>query len=396
MESTSPVLFVEIDNDEYKLIVGVIKENGNFKLIHSKKIKNDIHNNTYFKDNFSLKTLKDNIYTIEQNLNYVFKTVTLVINDLQCSVINLTGFKKLSGSQLSKEDVIYILNTLKSKLLENEKQKKILHIFNSDFFLDKKKFENLPIGLFGNFYSQELSFFLIEDNDYKNFKNTFNDCNLKVNKIISKKFLDGVKTIRNNHNLETFFKIEINKESSEIIFFENSSLKFFQRFEFGANTVISDISKIIALKKETVENILFNSDFSKNLENELIEERFFDNQNFKKIKKKLITDIAQARIQEIAEIILLENINVKNFLKKNPVIFLNINDSSNFKCFESIYKESFSKKSEKEIIIIKNLNIEETYESAYQLVQYGWKKEAVPIVQDKKSLIARFFDLFFN
>ena len=188
MESTSPVLFVEIDNDEYKLIVGVIKENGNFKLIHSKKIKNDIHNNTNFKDNFSLKTLKDNIYTIEQNLNYVFKTVTLVINDLHCSVINLTGFKKLSGSQLSKEDVIYILNTLKSKLLENEKQKKILHIFNSDFFLDKKKFENLPIGLFGNFYSQELSFFLIEDNDYKNFKNIFNDCNLKVNKIISKKF----------------------------------------------------------------------------------------------------------------------------------------------------------------------------------------------------------------
>ncbi len=396
MESTSPVLFVEIDNDEYKLIVGVIKENGDFKLIHSKKIKNDIHNNTNFKDNFSLKTLKDNIYTIEQNLNYVFKTVTLVINDLHCSVINLTGFKKLSGSQLSKEDVIYILNTLKSKLLENEKQKKILHIFNSDFFLDKKKFENLPIGLFGNFYSQELSFFLIEDNDYKNFKNIFNDCNLKVNKIISKKFLDGVKTIRNNHNLETFFKIEINKESSEVIFFENSSLKFFQRFEFGANTVISDISKIIALKKETIENILFNSDFSKNLENELIEERFFDNQNFKKIKKKLIADIAQARIQEIAEIILLENINVKNFLKKNPVIFLNINDLSNFKCFESIYKESFSKKSEKEIIIIKNLNIEETYESAYQLVQYGWKKEAVPIVQDKKSLIARFFDLFFN
>ncbi len=396
MESTSPVLFVEIDNDEYKLIVGVIKENGNFKLIHLKKIKNDIHNNTNFKDNFPFKTLKDNIYTLEQNLNYVFKTVTLVINDLHCSVINLTGFKKLSGSQLSKEDVIYILNTLKSKLLENEKQKKILHIFNSEFFLDKKKFENLPIGLFGNFYSQELSFFLIENNDYENFENIFNDCNLKINKIISKKFLDGVKTIRNNHNLETFFKIEIKKESSEVIFFENSSLKFFQSFKFGANTVISDISKIIALKKETVENILFSSDFSKNLENELIEERFFDNHNFKKIKKKLITDIAQARIQEIAEIILLENINVKNFLKKDPVIFLTINDLSNLKCFKSIYKESFSKKSEKEIIITKNLNIEEIYESAYQLVQYGWKKEAVPIVKEKKSLIARFFDLFFN
>ena len=38
-------------------------------------------------------------------------------------------------------------------------KKKIFHIFNSKFFLDKKKIENLPIGLFGDFYSHELSFF---------------------------------------------------------------------------------------------------------------------------------------------------------------------------------------------------------------------------------------------
>ena len=40
-----------------------------------------------------------------------------------------------------------------------KKQKKIIHIFNSKYILDKKNIENLPIGLFGNFYSQELSFF---------------------------------------------------------------------------------------------------------------------------------------------------------------------------------------------------------------------------------------------
>ena len=41
-------------------------------------------------------------------------------------------------------------------LIENNKT--ILHIFNSKYLLDKKKIENLPIGLFGNFYSHELSF----------------------------------------------------------------------------------------------------------------------------------------------------------------------------------------------------------------------------------------------
>ena len=51
--------------------------------------------------------------------------------------------------------------------------------------------ENLPIGLFGNFYSQELSFFLIEKNDFKNLENLFNRCNLRLKKIILKSFVEG-------------------------------------------------------------------------------------------------------------------------------------------------------------------------------------------------------------
>ena len=37
---------------------------------------------------------------------------------------------------------------------------------NLKFFLDKKEVTNLPIGLYGEFYSQELSFCLINNNDY--------------------------------------------------------------------------------------------------------------------------------------------------------------------------------------------------------------------------------------
>ena len=54
-------------------------------------------------------------------------------------MINLTGYKKLNGSQLGKDNVTYILNDLKTKLLEIEKNKSIIHIFNSNYLLDKKK-----------------------------------------------------------------------------------------------------------------------------------------------------------------------------------------------------------------------------------------------------------------
>ena len=46
--------------------------------------------------------------------------------------------------------------------------------------------ENLPIGLFGDFYSHELSFWLMHTNDLNNLKNIFDKCNLKIKKYILK------------------------------------------------------------------------------------------------------------------------------------------------------------------------------------------------------------------
>ena len=78
--------------------------------------------------------------------------------------------------------------------------------------------------------------------------------------------------------------------------------------------ILNDISKIIGLDTKSVENVLINSKFSKeNITSEYIERKFFKNQNFRKIKKKLILDIANARIQEFAEVIIFKNINLKSF-----------------------------------------------------------------------------------
>ena len=49
-----------------------------------------------------------------------------------------------------------------------------------------------------------------------------------------------------------------------------------------------------------------------------------------------------------------------------------------------------------ELNLINNHDQNQVYENAFNIVQYGWKKEAVPIIHQKKSLIGRFFDLFFN
>ena len=398
MQINSPRLFIEINKFQFIFAVIDNKDNDTSKVLEIISTPIQGFNDCKISDlDLVQKIFKKNIYSLEQKLNIVFKEATIIISNFNCSVINLSGYKKLNGSQLVKENITYIINSLKSKIIEVEDNKRILHIFNTKFLIDKTETGNLPIGLFGNFYSHELSFFLINNNDYKNLKNILNECNLRVKKIVSKKFLEGVDIINNNLNEGNFFKIKINKDYSEITFFENSSLKFIQNFEFGSDLVINDISKVVALNKSTVEKILLHLNLYKdNLTGDYIEKEFFVNQNFRKIKKGLITDIAKARIKELAEILILKNINILNYLQKKNKIFLKISDELNFKYFKENYKYYFSDKSKINLEFLSKNNKENIFKNAYNLVQYGWKKEAVPIVLEKRSLITRFFDKIFK
>ena len=68
----------------------------------------------------------------------------------------------------------------------------------------------------------------------------------------------------------------MSQENSQIFFFENSSLKFIQNFNFGTKIIINDISKVIALEKRIIKNFLKNCDFSNKFsEEDFLEKRLF-------------------------------------------------------------------------------------------------------------------------
>ncbi len=398
MEIYSPNLFIEINSSEYIFIVGDKNENDHFRIIYKNIITNQAISDSKIIDfDLAYNTIKKNLYLIEQELNYTFKEIILIIDNFNCSFVNLAGYKKLNGSQILKENITYILNSSKSNIDEFEDQKTILHIFNSKYCLDKKNIENIPIGLFGDFYSQELSFNLINNNDFNNLNNIFDKCNLKIKKILLKSFVEGAYLSNKNPNIDTFFLAKINENNSKIFFFENNALKFEQNFSFGSNLVINDISKITSLNKSIVKKILSNSKLTeKTLDQELVEKELFENENYRKIKKKLIFEIAAARIKELSEVLIKKNINFESFHKKDLIIFLKIKDRLNLECFKNSYSLYFSKNNYFTIKFINSIETNDLVDNANTLVNYGWKKEAVPVIQPKKSLIVRLFDTIFN
>ena len=247
MQADNQNLFVEINHSKFIFIAGFYDDNHNFKIKEKIVVNNEgFYNNKFTNIDLIDSTIRKNIESIEDKLNCVYKDVTVILNNFNCTYINISGFKKLNGSQVLKENISYILNSLKLAVTENEKEKTILHIFNSKSVLDNKRFENLPIGLFGNFYSHELTFFLINNNDLMNIKQLFKKNNLNVKKIFIKNFIEGVELIDKDkdNNAETFFKIKINKDNSNISFFDNASFKYVENFNFGTSIIYRDIKKV--------------------------------------------------------------------------------------------------------------------------------------------------------
>lgn len=398
MKIYSPKLFIKFDLEEISIIVYDTDELDNFKILEKQIFPIIGFDNKKINDLEKIyEEIKKKILIIENKINYFFKDLIIILNNFNISFLNLSGFKKLNGTQVTKENITYIINSLKSNVDEFENNKKILHIFNSKYSLDKKKIDNIPIGLFGDLYSHELSFNLMNDNDYKNLKSIFDKCNLKIKKILLDSFVKGSLISEKNQDIETFFYVQMNKNYSKIFYVENDSVKFEQDFKFGTEIIINDIVKITKLKPEIIKKILENYITDKKfLDSSYIEKEYFEDQQYRKIKKELIFNIAEARIKELSEILFIKNINFAGSINCVKVIFLEFINIQEYNFFKDLYSDQFSNRLKLITKFIECPKIDEEVVQAIKIDQFGWKKEAIPVTVNKKSYIGRILQKIFS
>ncbi len=83
-------------------------------------------------------------------------------------------------------------------------------------------------------------------------------------------------------------------------------------------------------------------------------------------------------------------------MKKNDVIFLEINDQQHLNCFNHVYEKSFTFNDKYQVRIVRKMRDEQIINKADNIVQFGWKREAIPITKSKKSFITRIFQEIFQ
>ena len=400
MKLNEPYLIISLNDNKIIFFIISYNENKDHKLIKSINIDSKgIQNGKIVDVEIVSRLIKKNINFIEDELDHYFSTASVIINPNNINCLNVSGYKKLNGSQVSKEDVTYILNDIKKSILSNEEQDSLVHLFNYSFSLDSDNLENLPIGLFGEFYNQNMTFFLVNKNILKNIKLIFNNCGINIDRTILKPFVEGISFQLTNKTNTNFATISLEYKNINISLFKNRSYAFTQDFDFGMDLIVKDISKLCSLKINEVEFFLKEIDLKTVLENDedsYLDKVFFSTSPYRKIKHRLILEIIVARLDELIEICYDKNSNLNYLRKSNDTIYIIVD---NFEYYKNI---QFALQKNKLIdpMFVFGKNIEDNslfiLNGAAELVSKGWDKEAIPTSQSQRSSISAFFSRLFG
>ena len=400
MKLNEPYLIINLNDSKIFFFVISYEENKNYKIIKNINIDaRGIQEGRIVDIELLTELIKKTINSIEDEISHFFSEASVVINPNNVNCINISGYKKLNGSQVSKEDITYILNDIKKTISLNEEKDSLVHLFNSNFSLDSDNLENLPIGLFGEFYNQNMTFFLVKKNILKNIKLVFNNCGINIDRIILKSFVEGINLLSRDKNCQNFTTIVLENERINISLFKNKSYVLTQDFNFGINLIVKDISKLCSLKIDEVEFFLKEINLHLILESDkesYLDRKFFSASPYRKIKHQLILDIISARLDELIEICYKKNTNLDYLRKSSNTIFVIIEKSEYFKNIELALKKN--KLINPEFVLGKNIEDSSllSLNGAAELIGKGWEKEAIPVIQTKKTIISSFFSRLFN
>lgn len=401
MQLNKPKLIIEISEKKFIFLVLKFNHELNPNFLEIIDIKSEGVTNGKITDaNKSYEIIYNQMKIIEDKINFTFKDVSIVLDQNNAKCINISGSKKLYGRQVQKDDISFVLNNLKKLILENNKNLSLIHLFNSKFNLDNTEVKTLPIGLHGNFYNQQLTFFLLPTNDLKNLNLVMNKCNLNIEKIVLKNFVEGTELINRYKENKNFFNIKIEKDKSSISFFSNSSYVYNESFNFGSKIILNDICKLCSLDYETVEKILLNEKLDKfqdeNKKELFLNKSYFNGNLYRKISISHLNEIISARINEMLNIIYIKNINLVSCKQSNQIINIKFLEDRLMKNLHSFFENNFN--SQENINFLNSTNNSYTLDPAAsaELIAKGWEKEAIPIVLTKKSIISRIFSSFFN
>jgi len=359
---------VELGNEKIRCIIFKIMDNNVEILSTSTSESQGFNNDVVVNLTKASNTIRSCISDAEKKANVLIKKINVILEQPDFLCTKFSKHKKIDGSKIHKEDIEFLLSEAKKQLLLNDKKQSIIHIFNHNYIVDGKSFIEEPVDVYADSLTHEITFISLPRNNLKNINQVFINCDIKMERLISRTFALGAKLL-NSKELELGSIItDLGSEKTSIGLFKNFALVHSITFSIGVNHITKDIAKVCSLNIDESEKIRNNIDFSFDDNTKIFDEKnylketYFINSKYRKISKDLILKVVKSRLDEIFEI-LKKQLVIPELNSTSGISFLILGGGSKLLNIEQYFTKSFGRFTKKIDYSIsdKNKNLEKNF-----------------------------------
>ena len=399
---------IELGNIYFKCIIFDPSNDNNEKVLSASMVKSaGIFNGSVINPVKASQAIRACIALVEKKSNITLKKISVIFEQPEFLCTKLSKKIKINGAKIQREDINFLLKEGKKQITLNDPKHSIIHIFNHNYIVDGKKFDEEPIDVYADHVSHEMTFLTVPKNNIQNIKQTFINCDIEIERYLSCNFALAVNLLSYNDLKHGSVLIDIGHEKVSISLFKNLAIVNSFSLAIGINHITKDISKVCSLEIEESKEIKNRVDLSFKNNNELFSEdnllkkNFFKNTNYRKISKSLILSIVKARLDEIFQIIK-KNLITTNINPSSSTKFFVTGGGSNLNNLEDYCLNFFGfnvnkiiSKSKQEDIKDLNINFASCL-GALKIIRDGWETEAIAVSPSSNVKKYSFFQRFFK
>ena len=243
--------------------------------------------------------IKHCVAAIEKEMKIEIRSIYVGINSIDFNFLTFGLTRNIGSYEIEEQKDLQNLIDLASGIFyQNFEDYKIIHFFNSGFYLDKKNYIDNPVGLRSKTLDVNFSFLSLEKNIILNFDQVFKKAGLKVKKYFYSPLASSILSSDQQVLEKGFINIDFGYDKTSITLFKNSKLIFSNSIPIGSFHINNDLMKSIDLDKNLAEKIkcnfdkILNGDIDSSIKSEL---------SNKRISIDIVQKIVDARINEILD-----------------------------------------------------------------------------------------------
>ncbi|EMH79811.1 cell division protein FtsA [alpha proteobacterium HIMB114] len=265
--------------------------------------------------------IKSIIDIVEKELDFKIKNIYVGINSINFNFLTFGLSRNIGSYEIEeKKDLQNLIDQAAGIFYQNFPNNKIVHFFNSGFYLDKINHVENPLGLKSKTLDVNFSFLSLEKNTIANFDKLFSIQDLKVNRYFYSPLASSILSADQSFLEKGFVNIDFGFDKTSITLFENSKILFAKTVPIGSIHINNDLIKAIDIDKSLAEKIKIN--FDKILKGQIDNSIKLEIEN-KKVSMEMIIKIVEARVDEIIDHIYNNIIYCKSLNKAARKVIIN-------------------------------------------------------------------------